>query len=413
MHGDGCGEWRCGEYVISDDPSRFDADAMHDFLEAEGYWATGRSREQTAAGAANSVVLGVYGPDGSMVGGARIVTDRATFGWLTDVYVLAEHRGLGLGRAVVAAACEHPAVAGIKRILLRTADAHGLYRSFGFTEPPAPERWMELRREPGGTEAAGAAAGPSAVAAPAGAAATGGMAGAAATGGMAGAAATGGMAGAAATGGMAGAAATGGMAVLAPDSAARPRPYGTWQGDGLPDPRTAPVSEVATRLLEIVTAEGPVTADRAYRLYIRGAGSSKVTQRARAPMEQALGRLTLRGQVEVDELDNAGEVQQVHRLAGTPPVVVRELGERSLYEVPLNEIAEVARHKRQGLLGRSWTGDQPVHAVAGVIQQAALRRAGPERLKRAVLDGYGLIRMTQAAERYLDAALALLDEGAA
>jgi len=212
---------------------------------------------------------------------------------------------------------------------------------------------------------------------------------------------------------MAGAAAAGGMAVLAPDSAAGPRPYGTWQGDGLPDPRTAPVSEVATRLLEIVTAEGPVTADRAYRLYIRGAGSSKVTQRARAPMEQALGRLTLRGQVEVDELDNAGEVQQVHRLAGTPPVVVRELGERSLYEVPLNEIAEVARHKRQELLGRSWTGDQPVHAVAGVIQQVALRRAGPERLKRAVLDGYGLIRMTQAAERYLDAALALLDEGAA
>ncbi len=365
-------ERRYGDYVISDDPARFDADAMHDFLEVEGYWATGRTREQTAEGAANSVVLGVYGRDGSMVGGARIVTDRATFGWLTDVYVLAEHRGLGLGRAVVAAACEHPAVAGVKRILLKTADAHELYRSFGFTEPPAPEGWMELRREPGGTEAADDAFGAD------------------------------------------GAGDSGdGMPAPAYDPAAGPQPYTAWQGSGLPDPRTAPVSQVATHLLEIVTAEGPVTADRAYRLYIRGAGSSKVTQRARAPMEQALGRLTLRGQVEVDEFDNAGEPQQVLRLSGTPAVVVRELGERSLYEVPLNEIAELLRHKRRELLGRSGAGDQPAHAVAGVIQEAALRRASPERLKRAVLDGYGLIRMTQAAEQYLDAALALLDEGAA
>ena len=362
-------ERRYGEYVISDDPARFDADAMHDFLEVEGYWATGRTREQTAEGAANSVVLGVYGPDGSMVGGARIVTDRATFGWLTDVYVLAEHRGLGLGRAVVAAACEHPAVAGIKRLLLKTGDAHELYRPFGFTEPPAPEGWMELQPVPDGTEADDAASDTDAA----------------------------------------------GNRLPAPvyDPAAGPQPYTAWQGSGLPDPRTAPVSQVATHLLEIVTAEGPVTADRAYRLYIRVAGSSKVTQRARAPMEQALGRLTLRGLVEVDELDSGGEPQQVLRLSGTSAVVVRELGERSLYEVPLNEIAELVRHKRRELLGRSGAGDQPAHAVAGVIQEAALRRASPERLKRAVLDGYGLIRMTQAAEQYLDAALALLDEGAA
>ena len=370
-------EWLCGEYVISDDPERFDADAMHDFLEREGYWAQGRSREQTLVGAANSVVLGVYGPDGSMVGGARIVTDRATFGWLTDVYVLAEHRGRGLGRAVVAAACEHPEVAGIKRLLLRTADAHELYRSLGFTEPPAPERWMELRSGPGAPASeAGAAAG----AIDAGDAGDGSS-----------------------TDG-----ARSGAPGVAFDPAAGPRPYSTWQGGGLPDPRTAPVSQIASFLLEIVTAEGPVTADRAYRLYIRGAGSSKVTQRAREPMEQALGRLTLRGQVEADELDNAGEPQQVLRLAGTPPVMVRELGERSLYEVPLNEIAELMAHKRQELMGRAGSDDQPLHAVADAIRQAALRRASPERIKRAVLDSYGLIRMTQAAEQYLAVALALL-----
>ena len=364
-------ERRCGEYVISDDPARFDVDAMHDFLEVEGYWATGRTRNQTAQGAANSVVLGVYAPDGSMVGGARIVTDRATFGWLTDVYVLADHRGRGLGRAVVAAACEHPAVAGIKRILLRTADAHELYRSLGFTEPPAPGRWMELRPEPAPGSADTYEAEPYETA------------------------------GTTETGN--------GATVPSYDPVAGPQPYKAWEGSGLPDPRTAPVAAVAGRLLEIVTVEGPITADRAYRLYIRGAGSSKVTQRARVPMERALGRLTLRGQVEVDEFDHVGESQQVLRPAGSPAVVVRELGERSLYEVPLNEIAEMMGHKRRELLGRAGAGDQPAHAVADVIRQAALRRAGPDRVKRAMLDTYGLIRMTQAADQYLDAALALLD----
>ena len=368
-------EQRCGEYVISDDPARFDADALHDFLEDEGYWGQGRSREQTLVAAANSVVLGVYGPDGSMVGGARVVTDRATFGYLTDVYVLAEHRGLGLGRALVAATCEHPAVAGIKRLLLITADAHELYRPLGFTELPRPEGWMELRPVPGGP-AAGI-----------GASADAGDAGRA--------------------GDQPGTGSS--LAGEAFDPAAGPRPYPVWQGGGLPDPRTGPVSQIASHLLDIVSTEGPITADRAYRLYIRGAGSSKVTQRARAPMEQALGRLTLRGQVEVDEFDNAGETQQVLRLTGTPAVVVRELDERSLYEVPLNEIAELMSHKRRELMGRAGSSEQPAHAVASVIQQAALRRASPERLMRAVLDSYGLIRMTQAAEQYLTAALALLN----
>ena len=365
----------CGEYVISDDPARFDADAMHDFLEREAYWGRGRSREQTEVGAANSVVLGLYGPDGSMVGGARIVTDRATFGYLSDVYVLAAHRGRGLGKAVVAAACEHPAVAGIRRLMLITADAHELYRPLGFTQLANTEGWMELSPVPGG------AAGGSGAAADAG--------------------------GAGDAGGRRGR--DGSAAGEAFDPAAGPRPHAAWQGGGLPDPRTAPVSRVAEHLLEIVTVEGPVTDDRAYRLYIRGAGSSKVTQRAREPMGQALGRLTLRGQVVTDEFDNPGSPQQVLRLTGTPAVMVRELGERSLYEVPLNEIAELLAHKRRELMGRAGASEQPAHAVADVIRQAALRRASPERLMRAVLDAYGLIRMTQAAEQYLGAALALLD----
>ena len=348
-------ERRCGEYVISDDPGRFDAGAMHDFLEQDAYWARERSREQTAVGAANSVVLGAYGPDGSMVGGARIVTDRATFGYVTDVYVLAEHRGRGLGRALAAATCEHPAVAGIKRLMLITDDAHELYRPLGFTELPRPEGWMELRPVPGGP--------------------TGG---------------TGAVGGAVGAGD--GPSADGGedAHIVALEPSAGPRPYAVWQGGGLPDPRTAPVSQVAAYLLEVVTVEGPVTADRAYRLYIRGSGSSKVTQRARAPMEQALGRLTLRGQVEIDELDNAGESQQVLRLTGTPAVVVRELGERSLYEVPLNEIAELMAYKRRGADGprrerrparpRGGRRDQAGRAAQG---QPRAAHAGRPRLLRA------------------------------
>ena len=112
-------ERHCGDYLISDDPDSFDADALHDFLESEGYCAQGRSREQTAVAVANSVVLSVCGPGGIMVGGARIVTDRATFCWLTDVYVLAEHRGRGLISSLTAAACEHPAAAAVG---LMTAD---------------------------------------------------------------------------------------------------------------------------------------------------------------------------------------------------------------------------------------------------------------------------------------------------
>ena len=368
--------------MISDDPARFDADGLHDFLEVEGYWASERSRAQTTVAAANSVVLGAYAPGGSMVGGARIVTDRATFGYVTDVYVLAEHRGRGLGRALAAATCGHPAVAGIKRLLLVTADAHDLYRPLGFVELPSPERWMELRPVPG--DLSGGAEAGSGDARDAGDQSAMGYGTAAGGEGR-----------------------DGQASVLALDPTSRS--YTAWQGGGLPDPRAAPVSQIAGHLLEIVSVEGPVTADRAYRLYIRGAGSSKVTQRARAPMEQALGRLRLRGQVEADELPNGGETQQVLRLADTPAVVVRELGERSLYDVPLNEVAALMAHERRELLGRSGRGEQPAHAVADVIRQAALRRASPERVKRAVLDAYGLVRMTQAAEQYLAAALGLLE----
>ena len=139
--------WDCGGYLISTDPDRFDLDAFCGFM-ADAYWARDRSRAVNAAAVANSVVFGLYAPGGAMVGSARAVTDYSTFGWVCDVYVAEEHRGRGLGKALVAAVCEHPDLAGVRRLVLVTLDAHGLYEARGFSRLQAPERWMELRRPP-------------------------------------------------------------------------------------------------------------------------------------------------------------------------------------------------------------------------------------------------------------------------
>lgn len=139
--------WDCGGYLISTDPDRFDLDAFYVFMR-DAYWARDRGREATAAAVANSVVFGLYAPAGAMVGSARVVTDYSTFGWVCDVYVAEEHRGRGLGKALVAAVCEHPDLVVVRRLVLVTLDAHGLYEARGFAPLAAPERWMELRRPP-------------------------------------------------------------------------------------------------------------------------------------------------------------------------------------------------------------------------------------------------------------------------
>lgn len=136
-------ERRHGDYVISTDPARFDVGVFHRYLSEESYWARGRAREATERAVANSIVFGVYAPTGEMVGAARVVTDRATFGWLCDVFVLEAHRGDGLGKALIAAVTGHPQLASLRRLMLATADAHGLYAQHGFQPLTAPERWME------------------------------------------------------------------------------------------------------------------------------------------------------------------------------------------------------------------------------------------------------------------------------
>jgi GNAT superfamily N-acetyltransferase len=137
-----------GAYLISTDPERLDLDAIYAYLSGVSYWARGRTRETIVRGVENSVPFGVY-RHGEQVGFARVLTDYATFGWLADVYVLEEHRGQGLGKALVEAVLEHPVVAQLPRMVLATADAHGLYEQYGFVSLVGDERWMALEYVPG------------------------------------------------------------------------------------------------------------------------------------------------------------------------------------------------------------------------------------------------------------------------
>jgi GNAT superfamily N-acetyltransferase len=129
-------------YWASDDRSRIDVPRVHAWISRESYWAAGRSYEAMARSIEHSLVLGLYAADGTQVGFARLVTDRATFAWLCDVFVDAAHRGRGLGTFLAAAATSHPDVAAIRQVLM-AEPGRRLYRRLGFGDLARPERWME------------------------------------------------------------------------------------------------------------------------------------------------------------------------------------------------------------------------------------------------------------------------------
>lgn len=134
-------EERRGSLLISTDPSLVDVDAICSFL-ARSYWAQDRPRDRIEQSLNNSLVFGVY--DGKrQIGLARIVTDYATFAWLCDVFVDEAYRSQGIGKWLMATILGHPGLNRIRRILLATRDAHGLYRQFEFVDLASPERWME------------------------------------------------------------------------------------------------------------------------------------------------------------------------------------------------------------------------------------------------------------------------------
>jgi len=129
------------QYEISTDATRLDLHAIHAFLTTT-YWSLGVPFDTVAKAAQNSVCVGAY-LGHSQVGFARAVTDRATFAYLADVYVLEAHRGNGLSRRMMEALTAHPELQGLRRMLLVTRDAHGLYEKFGFKALAAPTRFME------------------------------------------------------------------------------------------------------------------------------------------------------------------------------------------------------------------------------------------------------------------------------
>ena len=134
------------DYTISDDPTRLDLDAVHRYLSVDSYWAQGLPRAVFERSVAGSLPFGVYDREGKQVGFARVVTDRATFAWLADVFVLPAHRGRGLSKRLMETILAHPELQGLRRFLLATWDAHGLYRQFGFEAPARPDRLMERHR---------------------------------------------------------------------------------------------------------------------------------------------------------------------------------------------------------------------------------------------------------------------------
>jgi GNAT superfamily N-acetyltransferase len=138
------------EYLISVDPTKLDLDLIHKFLSEHSYWAQGIPRDVVARSIANSLCFGAYAvanttpqADWLQVGFARVTTDRATFAYLGDVFILPEHRGQGLSKRLMEAILSHPDLQGLRRWMLATADAHELYRRFGFTGLSQPDRFMQ------------------------------------------------------------------------------------------------------------------------------------------------------------------------------------------------------------------------------------------------------------------------------
>ncbi|MFD5482918.1 GNAT family N-acetyltransferase [Streptomyces hawaiiensis] len=132
-------------YEISTDPARVDRERVHHWLSTDAYWALGRPRETQERAVEGSLNFGVYETvPGEQVAYARVITDRATFAWLCDVYVEPSVRGKGVGSALVGAVREELRSYGVRRVLLATHDAHGVYAKHGFAALERPEDWMAL-----------------------------------------------------------------------------------------------------------------------------------------------------------------------------------------------------------------------------------------------------------------------------
>ena len=139
-------EIRADHFRISTNPADLDVAAIHRYLAEDSYWARNIPRETVERGIANSLNFGLFAPDGRQAGFARVVTDKATFAWLCDVFVLPEFRGRGLAKWLLQVVWAHPDLQGQRRHLLATLDAHGLYEQVGFAPLATPGRFLEIKK---------------------------------------------------------------------------------------------------------------------------------------------------------------------------------------------------------------------------------------------------------------------------
>ena len=130
------------QYTVSMDSGRFDLSMIHRFL-TSCYWAEGIPRDIVQRSIENAMCFGVFDGD-KQVGFARVITDRATYAYIGDVFILESHRRRGLSKLLMKAIMEHPELQGFRRWSLVTNDAHGLYQQFGFRPLTNPHRYMEL-----------------------------------------------------------------------------------------------------------------------------------------------------------------------------------------------------------------------------------------------------------------------------
>jgi GNAT superfamily N-acetyltransferase len=135
-------KWKQGEFTITDNREDLDIETIHNFL-CESYWAKNIPRSIVEKAVSNSLCFGLYHYS-KQVGFGRTVTDRATFAYLGDVFVVSAYRGRGLGKWLVSCVLGHPELQGLRRWLLATLDAHGLYEQKGFVALRQPDRFMEI-----------------------------------------------------------------------------------------------------------------------------------------------------------------------------------------------------------------------------------------------------------------------------
>jgi N-acetylglutamate synthase-like GNAT family acetyltransferase len=130
------------EYTISSDPDLLDREWIHKVISTDTYWGIGRSRERMDQAIDHSLVYGLYDGEGRQLAFARLITDRTTFAWLSDVFVDREARGKGLSKRLIAHIVDEADGMGVRRVLLATGDAQELYQRFGFVEIADDYSWM-------------------------------------------------------------------------------------------------------------------------------------------------------------------------------------------------------------------------------------------------------------------------------